>query len=876
MKRFCLFLFALSAVYGQATAQSWTASALGSGQFYLYNVGANGFLVGANDWGTLASITSSGGVLVTLSGSGNSYTISTAPDYPGCYLGTWGYVDSESATWTIESVVGQSNVYTLKTYRDSEWKYLYADASSTKVNVGAAPSTNYVYWKLVSKENRIAEMKKSASDNNPIDATFLITNPNFSRNIPTDNYGWTMNASNQNLSGGKDDNRCAESWHSSFTLSQTVSAPNGRYKLRAQAALKEDGGNVTGRNFAVVYLNDATVSFKTMQSDLNSMEQLSDKFTAGEYYTNYTDIVEITDGRMTIGVRGTRNDTWCIWDNFQLQYCGEIDLSSFEAGLAAKVAEAEALSGTIPDVAYSSLMSVVNAQNKTYNSGDEYSAAIQTIDNAIGQYASESIKTAYASFKSYLSQANSLLNTNAVTYADDAKVTLGNAIASAETTANSTSASTIEDAISNLRYAARTFLSSVTIVSAIDITPWWITNPEPYADGTGWTFTDGTHTTEWASSAASFDPANRCAEMWANQGASFKQILSDLPAGSYRLTAVAFTRSGINSTLSAGSTSKNLVGVPDNVNDRDAANTWFNAGNGVNVLDFTLETQAYNLPIGITAGTTSDAWTVWRSFKLECLSATGSIAPFIVDGIRYEVTSTEDLTATVAHNSDFAGGKAIIQSLVEYKGKEYMVTEISSVAFNGCSGLTSVSIPNSVTKIGNYVFSGCSSLTSVICYANTIPSTPIYAFSGSNYENSTLYVPASVFLNYKKTVPWSEFGSIETINGEEPEMEKCATPSISYVNGNLTFNCDTEGVEYVYEITFPNTLSINSKEVTLSDKTILVTVYAKKEDYKSSDVVTKAIPLTGDVQCDIDGDGRVTDSDVTRLVDIVLGKEGQQ
>ena len=66
------------------------------------------------------------------------------------------------------------------------------------------------------------------------------------------------------------------------------------------------------------------------------------------------------------------------------------------------------------------------------------------------------------------------------------------------------------------------------------------------------------------------------------------------------------------------------------------------------------------------------------------------------------------------------------------------VTSIGGYAFHGCSGLTSVTIPNSVTSIGGYAFRGCSRLTSVTI-PNSVTSIGESAFSGcSSLESITI------------------------------------------------------------------------------------------------------------------------------------------
>ncbi len=97
-----------------------------------------------------------------------------------------------------------------------------------------------------------------------------------------------------------------------------------------------------------------------------------------------------------------------------------------------------------------------------------------------------------------------------------------------------------------------------------------------------------------------------------------------------------------------------------------------------------------------------------------------------INGIFYNLFSKGHI-AEVTINPNYYSGVLVIPDKVAYQGSVYNVTSIGNSAFGYCTGLTSISIPNSVSIIGTFAFSHCTGLTSIIIPEN-MTSIGNYAF----------------------------------------------------------------------------------------------------------------------------------------------------
>ena len=288
------------------------------GTYYLYNPAKKLYMGAGSSWGTHAVVNADGlDYIITyvngqytidsqVSNGGNSHFLNGSSGD-----GPWN--DGGAFNWTISEVA--EGVYTLS--NGSTFVTAQENGEATLV----AEATEASQWVLKTKEERVAELAAATAEA-PVDATFMIVDANFNRN-DLRKSAWTISedCTNKNMSGGNNVNNNAESWHSTFTISQVIeNVPNGIYQLTAQGFWRQDGED--NENLPVFFINDQTTVFPVKEGAENSMSDASASFTQG-LYTIEPMTVTVTDGTITLGVKNEANPTiWCIWDNFRLSYLG--------------------------------------------------------------------------------------------------------------------------------------------------------------------------------------------------------------------------------------------------------------------------------------------------------------------------------------------------------------------------------------------------------------------------------------------------------------------------------------------------------------------------------------------------------------------------
>ena len=156
---------------------------------------------------------------------------------------------------------------------------------------------------------------------------------------------------------------------------------------------------------------------------------------------------------------------------------------------------------------------------------------------------------------------------------------------------------------------------------------------------------------------------------------------------------------------------------------------------------------------------------------------------------------------------------------------------IQEWTFAYCTNLTSIIFPINLKEIRNNAFTQCNNVIDVYCPADSLPVTRIAAFTGMSYKQATLYVPQSSLEAYRNTSPWSLFGAFVPLGSYE--TEQCASPTIAYQEGKLIFTSQTKGAVCVTDITDNDITRHYGSEIPLS-VTYTIRAVAKCIGYKDS------------------------------------------
>lgn len=378
----------------------------------------------------------------------------------------------------------------------------------------------------------------NASESNPVDLTpWFVINATFDGN---NGDGWTTSytANSSGWWGSHSfSNLGSENYQQVAEVKQTLTLPNGKYKVALQGASNKASDNLAyvfgthNGSTEKAFFTQSTVSTtdKEKWNDMqyNLLQMMQDR-TYGQVQTP---AITVTTGSLTIGYKNENGHSWDVFDNFKL-YCTGVDLSGYADQLAGLVSEANAFitSNLVPEACKTAVSNAITQHNKTYETAKEYSIAILALSTVLNTYKNNTeLQAAYAAFCIFKANAEGLK-----TGVDDsgAKTSFTNAITTATTNVEAaTTAAAISTQQSNLRAAAMTFIST-TDNHQFDIT---FLASKNYAD---WKKKDGSAAGEvtWAvKNRGDWTFAENYETTCATTGTVLYQTVNDLPEGYYQV-----------------------------------------------------------------------------------------------------------------------------------------------------------------------------------------------------------------------------------------------------------------------------------------------------------------------------------------------------
>lgn len=560
---------AFSDGYNVACAITLSNAFTGEGKVFIKNVATNLWWGAGNSWGTHACLLPHADYVTLHKAGEGRYTMETQVNNGGTnnfFGGEW----MDGAASNLDILKSGEN-YTVSftnggNYFGSGNETLVNGSQDLNLNVDA--NSEAALWQILTEADMRATLATATNDA-PQDATWLIADHTFGRNNRgqlgnmTQKEGkngvWKIsdNCTNYSLGGGNSNKHCAESYHSVFTIQQTLTdIPNGWYALTAQGFYRQDGSD--NDNLPQFFFGTKTANIPLKTGSENSMADACTSFESGLYKVDPI-FVEVTDGTINVGIKNPNNASlWIIWDNFELTYYGtEAPISVLRDQLQATIdagrttvnalAVPQGVKNTFETTAagYESAKSSYTTAQEFIDATDAIAAAIETAKEAINPTAENTKVLAKAT----------AATTELAGLADSDKATLQTVIdGNADALAACTTAAEVEAQNVALWAAIGTAINSINVTDQLDLT-FLLTNPNVdefytgnfnvHVDGWYTEQPDGNFQVVPGEGCANADDVHKHAyEYWSeNPKANNKFLLYQklqLPEGTYSIDCYAF------------------------------------------------------------------------------------------------------------------------------------------------------------------------------------------------------------------------------------------------------------------------------------------------------------------------------------------------